>query len=130
MDSSTSWVVAAGCCWANFFSYAIFRSAAIVYVAILNSLDTTRAEAAWPLTIMGILTVSGLVFPPLLQFLIENYGPKGMFLVTGALMLNATGGALLQRLPPETPRKPASVPRQQRWQSWKRGARVDVSQRR
>ncbi|CAN8012607.1 unnamed protein product [Ixodes pacificus] len=194
MDSSTSWVVAAGCCWTNFFSYAVFRSAAIVYVAILNSLDTTRAEAAWPVTIMGILscvagpvvgwlatrvpvwklsvcaclvgalsisacffangtwfliasigivhgismsftnlcntvikahftqrralacgisfaglTVSGLVFPPLLQFLLENYGPKGMFLVTGALMLNATGGALLQRIPPETPCKSASV---------------------
>ncbi|EEC15084.1 monocarboxylate transporter, putative, partial [Ixodes scapularis] len=54
------------------------------------------------------LTVSGLVFPPLLQFLLENYGPKGMFLVTGALMLNATGGALLQRIPPETPCKSAS----------------------
>ncbi|CAN8032703.1 unnamed protein product [Ixodes persulcatus] len=69
---------------------------------------THRRALACGISLAG-LTVSGLIFPPLLQFLIENYGPKGMFLVTGALMLNATGGALLQRLPPETPRKPASV---------------------
>ncbi|CAN7938395.1 unnamed protein product [Ixodes hexagonus] len=194
MDSSTSWVVALGCCWTNLFILAIFRSAAIVYVAILNSLDTTRAEAAWPLTVMAILscipgpvvgwlathvavwkmtvtacaigalsisacffangiwflvislgivhgisasfiilcntvirahftryralacgisyaglTISGLIFPPLLQFLFDKYGPNGMFLITGALMLNAIAGGLLQRLPPEEPSKPDAV---------------------
>ncbi|CAN8032852.1 unnamed protein product [Ixodes persulcatus] len=194
MDSTTSWTVAAGCCWINFFYFAIFRSAAIVYVSILTSLDTSRAEAAWPITLMtafccvagpvvgwlasriavwkltvsaclvgslavsacflanGILflivsigivhgvtmaftvlcntvirahftrnralacgicyagqTLSGLVFPPLVQFFLEKYGQKGMFLVTGALMLNSTAGALLHLLLPETPRKPASI---------------------
>ncbi|CAN8012940.1 unnamed protein product, partial [Ixodes pacificus] len=54
-------------------------------------------------------TLSGLVFPPLVQFFLEKYGQKGMFLVTGALMLNSTAGALLHLLPPETPRKPASI---------------------
>ncbi|XP_040072974.1 monocarboxylate transporter 9-like [Ixodes scapularis] len=54
-------------------------------------------------------TLSGLVFPPLVQFLLEKYGQKGMFLVTGALMLNSTAGALLHLLPPETARKPASI---------------------
>ncbi|CAN8032699.1 unnamed protein product, partial [Ixodes persulcatus] len=54
-------------------------------------------------------TLSGLVFPPLVQFFLEKYGRKGMFLVTGALMLNSTAGALLHLLPPETPRKPASI---------------------
>ncbi|KAM7291285.1 uncharacterized protein ISCGN_027859 [Ixodes scapularis] len=194
MDSPTSWTVAAGCCWINFFYFAIFRSAAIVYVSILTSLDTSRAEAAWPITVMSVVccvagpvvgwlasriavwkltvsaclvgslavsacflangiwflivsigivhgvsmaftmlcntvirahftrnralacginyagqTLSGLVFPPLVQFFLEKYGQKGMFLVTGALMLNSTAGALLHLLPPETPGKPASI---------------------
>ncbi|CAN7939536.1 unnamed protein product, partial [Ixodes hexagonus] len=194
MDSSTSWIVAAGTCWTYVFSFAIFRSAGIVYVAILNSLDTTRAEAAWPVTVMGILfcfagpvvgylatriavwkmtvsacvvgalsisacffangiwflvitlgvvhgisvsfsalsntvirdhftryramacgltyagmTISGLIFPPLVQFLLDKYGPEGMFLITGALMMNAAAGALLQRISPDTHRKPRVV---------------------
>ncbi|CAN8012757.1 unnamed protein product, partial [Ixodes pacificus] len=54
-------------------------------------------------------TLSGLVFPPLVQFFLEKYGQKGMFLVTGALMLNSTAGALLHLLTPETTRKPASI---------------------
>ncbi|KAG0420330.1 hypothetical protein HPB47_003551 [Ixodes persulcatus] len=53
--------------------------------------------------------LSGLVFPPLVQFFLEKYGQKGMFLVTGALMLNSTVGALSHLLPPETPREPASI---------------------
>ncbi|CAN7938394.1 unnamed protein product [Ixodes hexagonus] len=194
MDSSTSWIVAAGCCWSCVFSFAIFRSAGMVYVATLSSLDTTRAEAAWPVTVMGVLsclagpvvgwlatriavwkmtvsaclvgalsisacffangiwflvislgvvhgismsfsalgntvirdhftcyrtiacgisyagmTISGLIFPPLVQFLLDKYGPKGMYLITGAVMLNAAAGALLQRIPPETPQKPGLV---------------------
>ncbi|KAM7291224.1 uncharacterized protein ISCGN_027797 [Ixodes scapularis] len=187
MDSSTSWIVAAGCCWGNTFAFGIFRSAAIIYTALLNSLNITREEASWPVTLMGIflcvggpvagtlgrrhgiwkltvpaclvgglavsvcffangiwflvvflgviygiaisfitlstavirqhftryravacgisyagLTIGGLIFPPLFQYLVDEYSTRGMLLIAGALMLNATAGALLQRLPPDT----------------------------
>ncbi|KAM7291237.1 putative sugar transporter [Ixodes scapularis] len=60
MDSSTSWIVAAACCWVYVFAYGIFRSAAIIYTALLHSLNITREEASWPVTLMGIfLCVSG-----------------------------------------------------------------------
>ncbi|CAN8032701.1 unnamed protein product [Ixodes persulcatus] len=189
MDSSTSWIVAAGCCWGNVFAFGVFRSAAIIYTALLNSLNITREEASWPVTLMGIflcvagpvagtlgrryeiwkltvsaclvgglavsicffangmwflivflgviygtaisfitlssaivrkhftryravacgisyagLTIGGLIFPPLFQYLVDEYSTRGMLLIAGALMLNATAGALLQRLPPDIAR--------------------------
>uniref|UniRef100_A0A4D5S410 Putative sugar transporter n=1 Tax=Ixodes scapularis TaxID=6945 RepID=A0A4D5S410_IXOSC len=194
MDPSTSWIVAAGCCWVYVFAYGIFRSAAIIYTALLNSLNITREEASWPVTLMGIflcvsgpivgtlgrryaiwkltvpaclvgglavsvcffangiwflivflgviygitisfitlsttvirqhftryravacgicyagLTIGGLIFPPLLQYLVDEYNTRGMLLIAGALMLNATAGTLLQRLPPDTTRGPPSL---------------------
>ncbi|EEC03877.1 monocarboxylate transporter, putative, partial [Ixodes scapularis] len=48
------------------------------------------------------LTIGGLIFPPLFQCLVDEYSTRGMLLMAGALMLNATAGALLQRLPPDT----------------------------
>ncbi|CAN7974978.1 unnamed protein product [Ixodes persulcatus] len=54
MDSAKSWVVAAACCWINVFSYALFRSTAVLFVNIVQSLGTTREEASWPISLMGI----------------------------------------------------------------------------
>uniref|UniRef100_A0A4D5RL20 Putative monocarboxylate transporter n=1 Tax=Ixodes scapularis TaxID=6945 RepID=A0A4D5RL20_IXOSC len=54
MDSAKSWVVAAACCWVNAFSYAVFRSTAVLFVNIVQSLGTTREEASWPISLMGI----------------------------------------------------------------------------
>ncbi|CAN7976270.1 unnamed protein product, partial [Ixodes persulcatus] len=50
------------------------------------------------------LTIGGLIFPPLFQYLVDEYSTRGMLLIAGALMLNATAGALLQRLPPDIAR--------------------------
>ncbi|XP_064481695.1 uncharacterized protein LOC135394728 isoform X2 [Ornithodoros turicata] len=46
-------------------------------------------------------TVGGLIFPPLIQALFDKYGIRGTFLLVGALMLNSTAAALLQRYPPD-----------------------------
>lgn len=48
MDSSRSWLVAAGCCWANIFCVIMTRSGAIIYVGIIETFQVTREEATWP----------------------------------------------------------------------------------
>ncbi|KAL1438147.1 hypothetical protein MTO96_048238 [Rhipicephalus appendiculatus] len=50
MDSSRSWLVAAGCCWVNVFCIVMNRSAAVVYVGIIETFHATREEAIWPST--------------------------------------------------------------------------------
>ncbi|XP_029823784.2 monocarboxylate transporter 1 [Ixodes scapularis] len=54
MDSAKSWVVAAACCWINVFSNAVFRSTAVLFVNMVQSLGMTREEASWPISVMGI----------------------------------------------------------------------------
>ncbi|CAN7998554.1 unnamed protein product [Ixodes hexagonus] len=193
MDSPRSWAVAAACCWINVFTFAMVRSAAVVYTSVLGTFHVTREEASWPvnlsavcyfltgpiagvlatyvaiwkLTVTGCLvgslavcacyfarnviyldvflgvihgtsigllalcsvvinqrflkframasgisnagfTIGGLVFPPLVQNLFDKYGVRGMFLVCGALMLNSTAGAFLQRSPPPGPNTSAA----------------------
>ncbi|KAH9373814.1 hypothetical protein HPB48_007464 [Haemaphysalis longicornis] len=185
MDSPRSWLVAAGCCWVNVFAFCMLRSTAVVYVNIIDTFETTREEAAWPVTLAvtcffiaalvgGILarhfpvwkitftacivaavavcscyfatgvtylalvygivqglgvghltlsstvinqhftkyravasginmagySISGLVFPPTMQFFFDEYGFRGAFLLSGGTMLNAAAGTLLQRIPP------------------------------
>lgn len=51
MDSARSWVVAAACCWINVFTFAMIRSAAIVYVALLRTFPVTREQASWPVNL-------------------------------------------------------------------------------
>uniref|UniRef100_A0A131XLS9 Putative monocarboxylate transporter n=1 Tax=Hyalomma excavatum TaxID=257692 RepID=A0A131XLS9_9ACAR len=51
MDSPRSWAVAAACCWINVFTFALVRSAAIVYVALLRAFPVTREQASWPVNL-------------------------------------------------------------------------------
>ncbi|XP_029824931.2 monocarboxylate transporter 12 isoform X2 [Ixodes scapularis] len=186
MDSGRSWLVAAGCCWCNVFSYAVFRSSAVLFVNILQSMGVTREQASWPISLMGIFsclaaavagilakriavwklvvsasltgaaslaacffvnsmpflvlflgllhgtsigfgtlfntvisrhfsryravasgiassgyTIGGLIFPPVIQLLFDEYKFNGGFLLCGAVALHSVCGALLYRLPPE-----------------------------
>nr|XP_037277146.1 monocarboxylate transporter 5-like [Rhipicephalus microplus] len=48
MDSTRSWVVAAACSWINVFTFALVRSSAVVYVALLRAFPGTRERASWP----------------------------------------------------------------------------------
>ncbi|CAN8012605.1 unnamed protein product, partial [Ixodes pacificus] len=190
MDSARSWVLAAACSWINIFSFAMFRSAPVIYVGIMGTYHVTRQQAAWPLFIAlvvytaaalgaGLLTrcvavwkltllgcllsslsvsvctfangipylsfflgvahgcgialltlcntvisqnflryrtvASGIssagvalgsfLYPPLVQFFFDEYGTRGGLLLCGGVMLNATAGALLHRLPPSPQRK-------------------------
>ncbi|XP_037277255.2 uncharacterized protein LOC119170248 isoform X1 [Rhipicephalus microplus] len=189
MDSTRSWLVAAGCCWVNVFFVVVYRSAAIVYVGIIDTFHVTREEAIWPGTlsvtcyftaalVAGIvaryvavwkitftaclvaaiavslcffatgvtylallygvvhgwsvghvtlsntvinqhfnkyravasglnlagLSLGGLIFPPVLQYAIDEFGFRGSFLIAGGTILNGTIGTLLQRIP--APKQP------------------------
>ncbi|CAN7998560.1 unnamed protein product, partial [Ixodes hexagonus] len=44
-------------------------------------------------------TIGSLILPPVVQFLFDEYGTRGAFLLYGAIMLNASAGAFLQRPP-------------------------------
>ncbi|EEC07192.1 monocarboxylate transporter, putative [Ixodes scapularis] len=62
MDSARSWLVAGACCWINVFSCAMVVSSGIVYVNILQTLDVTREQASWPVSLMtNVYMVAGLV---------------------------------------------------------------------
>ncbi|KAM7291223.1 monocarboxylate transporter 7 [Ixodes scapularis] len=196
MDSARSWLVAAGCCWISVFTFSMIRSAAILYVGILDTFHVTREEASWPISVTGSVyfmtalvggilaryikiwkltlagclicssavsvcyfatsiwylavflgfihgagvgllslttvvinqhfvkyravasglnmagfSIGGLLFPPLTQFFLAEYGLRPMFLLCGAVILNAAAGAILQRIPPCSDR--ASAARQQ-----------------
>ncbi|CAN7986554.1 unnamed protein product, partial [Ixodes hexagonus] len=45
-------------------------------------------------------TLAAFIFPPLMQMLIQEYGLRGTFLITGGLSLNGLVGSLFYRTPP------------------------------
>ncbi|KAM7291115.1 monocarboxylate transporter 3 [Ixodes scapularis] len=47
------WLVAVACCWMNLFCFAMLRSTAVIYVAVLQTFHVTRGQAAWPLSLTG-----------------------------------------------------------------------------
>lgn len=53
-DSARSWVVAFSCCWINFFSALMYKSSGVVYVGVLQTLNVSREEASWPLTLLAV----------------------------------------------------------------------------
>ncbi|KAL1470142.1 hypothetical protein MTO96_040628 [Rhipicephalus appendiculatus] len=67
------------------------------YAAVNQSVTTNKALASG-ITIGGSV-VGGIIFPPVMQFLFDEYGTKGGFLVFGAIMLNSTAAALFTRTP-------------------------------
>lgn len=54
VDSARSWAVALSCCWINFFSALMYKSSGVVYMGVLQTLDVSREEASWPLTLLAV----------------------------------------------------------------------------
>ncbi|CAN7979994.1 unnamed protein product [Ixodes pacificus] len=50
--------------------------------------------------------IGGLILPPLVQLIFDEYGCRGALLICGAVMLNAAAGAILTRSPHESIVKP------------------------
>ncbi|XP_064461013.1 monocarboxylate transporter 5-like [Ornithodoros turicata] len=55
-------------------------------------------------------TLAAFAFPPLFQMLIDHYGSKGAFLISGGLCLNSLAGPLLYRDPPHNKVAPVQAP--------------------
>nr|XP_054923013.1 monocarboxylate transporter 9-like [Dermacentor andersoni] len=65
-DSVHSWMTAGACALATFFGVAGRRSSGFLYVAILDTFNATRSQAAWPIILLGgVLLLTGLVAGPL-----------------------------------------------------------------
>ncbi|CAN8032702.1 unnamed protein product [Ixodes persulcatus] len=54
------------------------------------------------------VTLGSFLYPPLVQFCFDEYGTRGGLLLCGGVMLNATAGALLHRVPPSPQQKPVA----------------------
>lgn len=54
VDSVRSWLVAVSCCWINFFSALMYKSSGVVYMGVLQTLNVSREEASWPLTLLAV----------------------------------------------------------------------------
>lgn len=50
---------------------------------------------------MAGYSIGGLIFPPLVQVIFDEFRFRGAFLILGAIILNSAAGAILQRIPPE-----------------------------
>ena len=46
-----AWTVALACSWINLFVFAVFRSAGVLYMALVRTFGCSHAEAAWPITL-------------------------------------------------------------------------------
>ncbi|XP_064455191.1 monocarboxylate transporter 13-like isoform X2 [Ornithodoros turicata] len=65
-DSLHSWLTAAACALSTFFAVGGMRSSGFLYVAIVDRFGVSRAEASWPIVLMGgVLLLSGLLSGPL-----------------------------------------------------------------
>ena len=51
--SSRRWIIAISCCWINFFIFSLFRSAGVLYMALVHSMDVSYADASWPISLAG-----------------------------------------------------------------------------
>lgn len=50
---SRSWIIAWSCCWINLFIFAVFRSAGVLYMALIQSLGCSYSDASWPISLAG-----------------------------------------------------------------------------
>ena len=56
-----AWLVALSCCWVNLFVYAVFRSAGVLYMALVRKFGCSPAQAAWPITLAsGVASIACL----------------------------------------------------------------------
>ncbi|XP_076333436.1 monocarboxylate transporter 13-like isoform X1 [Tachypleus tridentatus] len=77
-DEYRVWIVAVSCSMIAFFLFGVFRSYGILYLEIIITFHTTRAQASWPLSlcasIMNVVgTAIGFVLPMLPVIISRNF---------------------------------------------------------
>ncbi|XP_077519081.1 monocarboxylate transporter 12-like isoform X1 [Amblyomma americanum] len=89
MDSARSWAVAAACAWINFFTFAVVRSAAVVFASLLQTFPVTREQASWPvnLTVVCVFfsgTIAGVLARHIAIWKLNLFGCIGGSLAVAA----------------------------------------------
>lgn len=82
VDSRWSWITASFCAWVLFLTMATPRMCGIFFYGIVESFGVTRAEASWPVTLAGTLTVLG---GPIAGYLCERFSCRAVLLVCSFL---------------------------------------------
>ncbi|XP_076333438.1 monocarboxylate transporter 13-like isoform X3 [Tachypleus tridentatus] len=68
-DEYRVWIVAVSCSMIAFFLFGVFRSYGILYLEIIITFHTTRAQASWPLSLCAsIMNVVGIFAGLLIHF--------------------------------------------------------------
>lgn len=81
-DSVHSWMTAGACALATFFGVGGRRSSGFLYVAILDTFNASRSQAAWPIILLGgVLLLTGLIAGPLAH----RYTPRPVAIVGGCI---------------------------------------------
>ncbi|XP_023231020.1 monocarboxylate transporter 12-like isoform X1 [Centruroides sculpturatus] len=82
IDGGWAWVVAFSCFISTFTVMGLFRSAGVMYVALVEALDITREMAAWPLSLCG--SVMLLVGP--IVGMLTHYFSIRVLMIIGTLL--------------------------------------------
>ncbi|KAH6931854.1 hypothetical protein HPB50_001185 [Hyalomma asiaticum] len=90
-DSVHSWMTAGACCLSSFFASSACRSGGFVFVAVQETWQTNRTDAAWPVLMMTAgIQASGVLSGPLAQrFTVRPVAIFGSVLSSIGLILSA-----------------------------------------
>lgn len=84
MQPRNRWLVAIACSVINFFLFAVFRSAGVIYVALKHKLGCSNEEAAWPMTLAsGVAAITCLV-----SGFLAHYLQKHTIVFVGVLVVS------------------------------------------
>lgn len=82
VDSRWSWITAFFCAWVLFLTMATPRMCGIFFYGIVETFGVTRAEASWPVTLAGTLTVLG---GPIAGYICQRFSCRAVLLVCSSL---------------------------------------------
>ncbi|XP_076333442.1 uncharacterized protein LOC143237761 isoform X7 [Tachypleus tridentatus] len=86
-DEYRVWIVAVSCSMIAFFLFGVFRSYGILYLEIIITFHTTRAQASWPLSLCAsIMNVVGLTRVLVIVVVPEYLGLENQAIAQGLLM--------------------------------------------
>lgn len=83
------WLVAFACAWINLFIFAVFRSAGVLYLSIIETFQCTYQQSAWPVSMAGsVASLTGLAAGFLSHhFSIRALAILGVFICSISLMV-------------------------------------------
>lgn len=76
------WLIAFACAWVNLFIFSVFRSAGILYLALIKQFNSTHQQAAWPVSLAGsVASTTGIM-----SSLLSHYFQARTLVVFGVII--------------------------------------------